>query len=183
MGMIDLATINRLWKVSHDYQLSANKYLINGSSLTITSFHPASHNYQRMLTLLLIPKSLKHFRIINTLDSSVCSELIHIIGSIISRNCETLTSIDLSFDLKWLVNNWHNKELDPLYFSISMCSLLTTLKLKHVPLTNNHAIVGRLAKGCPRLQIIPWLKCIYPNVLPLSILGNVHYIDERHFYL
>jgi hypothetical protein len=95
MGMIDLETINRLWKVSCHHRLSANKYLINGSSLTITSFHPASHNYQRMLTLLLIPKSLKHFRIINPLNLAMRSQVIGIIGSVISRNSCALTSIDL----------------------------------------------------------------------------------------
>jgi hypothetical protein len=92
----------------------------NGSSLTITTFHPSLHNYQRMLTLLSIPQSLKRISIINTLDSDKCHQLI---GSIIGRNSCTLTSMDLSFDTEWRDEATHSTELNLLYFSISMCSL------------------------------------------------------------
>jgi hypothetical protein len=181
MEMVDLATINRLWNVSHDYQLFTNKYLTNGSSLTITTFHPSLPNYQRMLTLLLIPRSLKHFRIINTLVPEACDRLIGIIGSIITRNCDTLTSIDLSFGG---ADDDHKNEMNALYYSISMCSLLTTLKLDGILLDDdkNRAMIHRLGKGCRRLQIIPWMKDEQDDKVvlrTLSILGNIHlYISK-----
>jgi hypothetical protein len=185
MEMVDLATINRLLNVSHDYQLFTNKYLTNGSSLTITTFHPSLHNYPRMLTLLLIPRSLKHFRIINTLDSRACDTLIGFIPSIISRNSCTLTSIDLSFDgVEWN-NDDHKNEMNALYYSISMCSLLTTLKLDGLLLDDDkdQAMTHRLGKGCRRLQIIPWMKHEQDDKVvlrTLSILGNIHlYISMR----
>jgi hypothetical protein len=124
-----------------------------------------------MLTLLMIPRSLKHVRIINTLDSRACDALVGIIPSIIGRNSCTLTSIELSFHKEWLRQD-HEYEMGS--FSIGLCSLLTTLKLGDESLTKDQASLRMLVKRCPRLQIIPKLSCeVADSLRTLTILGNL----------
>jgi hypothetical protein len=173
MEMVELETVNRVWRVSRQYRLMIINHLRSCSSLTIKALSPNSTKvHHRMLTFLSMTMSLKHFHIINTISMKT---LINIMG-VIGRNSRTLTSIRISFPSGW--SKTHQYEMNAFYFLISSCRLLAKLTL-HGALFTKDAATRAIVHSCPQLEIVPGLT----RFGALEILPASGTINDTSFLL